>query len=71
MGENRLDSNFCIHYINLRYNDDTMKRLPLAIIFAAFLISGSVLSAAGMLTGSIVMYAAAALVLFLYSCCKE
>ncbi len=48
-----------------------MKRLPLAIIFAAFLISGSVLSAAGMLTDSIVMYAAAALVLFLYSCCKE
>ena len=48
-----------------------MKRLPLAIIFAAFLISGSVLSAAEMLTGSIVMYAAAALVLFLYSCCKE
>ncbi len=71
MGENRLDSNVCIHYIDLRYNDDAMKRLPLAIIFAALLISGSVLSAAGMLTGSIVMYAAAALVLFLYSCCKE
>lgn len=71
MGENRLDSNVCIHYIDLRYNDDAMKRLPLAIIFAAFLICGSVLSAAGMLTGFIVMYAAAALVLFLYSCCKE
>ncbi len=48
-----------------------MKRLPLAIIFAAFLISGAVLSAVVMTTGVIVMYSAAALTLFLYSCCKE
>lgn len=48
-----------------------MKRLPLAIIFAAFLISGSVLYSAVVPAGAIVMYAAAAIVLFLYSCCKE
>lgn len=48
-----------------------MKRLPLAIIFAAFLISGSVLSAGVVSTGAVVMYSAAAMALFLYSCCKE
>lgn len=48
-----------------------MKQLPLSIIFAAFLISGSVLSESMLPFASIVMYVFAALVLFLYSCCKE
>ncbi len=48
-----------------------MKRLPLSIIFAAFLISGSVMSDGLLPMGSMVMYVLAAVVLFLYSCCRE
>ncbi|MBQ2813890.1 MAG: hypothetical protein IJE66_02640 [Akkermansia sp.] len=48
-----------------------MKRLPLSIIFAAFLISGSLcLGERDQLVG-LIMYAAAAAVLFLYSCCRK
>lgn len=47
-----------------------MKRLPLSIIFAAFLISAS-LCMGERDTAGLIMYAAAAVVLFLYSCCRK